>query len=154
MGGPFVSTLLELLDSQVGVKEDGGPNAGMPLMRYGLKGEAPAPWCARFVRWAFSECGRPLVGNAWKLGAVAYMREQCEASGWMVQGMPQPGDIVFFRTRIGSDAGKGHHVGIVTATDGHLFQTVEGNSGDAVKRRRYAITEPAVWGFARAPGPA
>ena len=48
--------------------------------------------------------------------------------------MPSPGDIIFF------DWGAGvHHVGIVVNVENGKVNTIEGNSGNAVRRRSYRI---------------
>ena len=147
---PFVSTLLEVLDGEVGVTEEPG-NTGVPFMRYALGGEVPAAWCARFVRWAFEKAGRPLPGNRWKNGSVNEMMVACTQAGWGVTG-PKPGAIVFFKTRGDSDRGPGRHVGVVTSVSGDMFQTIEGNAGGGVKvaRNSYRLDNPRIIGFAAA----
>lgn len=129
-------TPLEWAKTQLGVKEATGRNDGQPLMRYALKDEAPLPWCARFVRAAFVQAGTPLPGNRWKLGSVAYMEDQLKRAGrWAPPGYtPQPGDLVFFSWRAGSDAGRGRHVAIVERVDGDMLHTIDGNVDNAVVR--------------------
>lgn len=143
------SRIVERAASQVGVVEKPG-NTGIPLERYALHGEGPAPWCARFVRWLFVEEGRPLPGNRWELGSVQRMEDACRAAGYLV-AEPAPGDIVFFASRIGSDSGAGRHVGVVTAVSASRIQTIEGNSGNAVARRGYERSSRHIASYARIP---
>lgn len=148
---PFDALLIETAAGEVGVTEEPG-NRGVPLMRYGLDDEEPAPWCARFIRWLFDKCGRPLPGNKWKLGSVIYMMQCTTIAKWAVP-LPSPGCIVFFATRGDSDGGPGHHVGLVTAIEGDMIQTIEGNAGGgvAVVRNSYRRNHPRIIGFAKAP---
>lgn len=39
------------------------------------------------------------------------------------------------------------HVGIVERCDGTTVYTIEGNSGDAVKERSYAISSDSIMGY-------
>lgn len=135
--------------TQVGVAET-GDNGGVPLERYGLPGEDALPWCARFVRWVVNQAGAKIPGNQYELAAVRHMEEEFEHHGWLVMS-PQPGDIVFFKFRVNSDAGIGRHVGIVTGVTKNTVQTVEGNSGDKVRSRVYSLPCAAVTSFGRVP---
>jgi hypothetical protein len=139
--------IVELATAELGIRETGS-NAGIPLERYGLEGDVAAPWCARFVRWVLSTCGVSIPGNQYKLGSVQYMEDRFRDLGWLVES-PQPGDVVFFRSRIGSDAGVGRHVGIVTAVTRTTIKTVEGNSGDRVASRSYPFPCKSIASFGR-----
>lgn len=134
---------------QVGVKETGN-NGGVPLDRYGLKGEDPLPWCARFVRWVVGQAGAKLPGNQYDLASVQHMEDVFREHGWLVTD-PQPGDIVFFQRRIGSDSGAGRHVGIVTSFRKTTLQTVEGNTSNKVATRVYPYPAHEIASFGRIP---
>ena len=55
--------------------------------------------------------------------------------------VPSPGDIIFF------DWGAGvHHVGVVDVENGKV-NTIEGNSGNAVRRRSYRIGYGRIHGY-------
>ena len=129
-----------------GVREATGQNDGVPAERYN-DGERK-PWCASFVRYCFEEAGLRLPGNRHRLPSVAYMEEQLETAGARV-AEPAPGAIITFRARVGSDAGPGRHVGLVEAVDGLTITTIEGNSGNAVRRRTYRQwrSDPTIAGF-------
>jgi hypothetical protein len=146
-------TPLDIARSQVGVRELPG-NRGVPFERYALVGEDPLPWCARFCRWCWAEAGLRLPGNRWLIGRVAELVDALRVRGGILheRAVLEPGDLVFWRNRVGSDAGDGHHVGIIESIKGDDLVTIEGNLGDAVvrntKRKR---SDPDVWCFARWP---
>ena len=64
---------------------------------------------------------------------------------WQGAGsMPSPGAIIFFDW---DHDGTCDHVGIVERCDGTTVYTVEGNSGDAVRERSYAIRSDSIMGY-------
>ena len=64
---------------------------------------------------------------------------------WQGAGsMPSPGAIIFFDWE---HDGTCDHVGIVERCDGTTVYTIEGNSGDAVKERSYAISSNSIMGY-------
>lgn len=143
----------------VGMKEKGGPNQGPPVERFA--GGREERWCAHFVATLFREAGRPLPGDvdptvarANPIARVFTMWRELEKAGLVLEEptLPQRGDIVAFRMRMSSDPGDGWHCGIVSAVEGDLVQTIEGNSGDAVARRGYKLSDWRIVGFARVPG--
>jgi len=102
---------------------------------------AGEPWCAYFVSWAAAQAGAPLGENGEGLGSVAQITDWARRAGKLLPAgtTPRPGDLILFGT---------HHVGIVesVAADGTIT-TVEGNTGDAVRRRQRAPSEAT--GFVR-----
>ncbi len=145
---------LAAAQSQVGVTED-RENRGLPLTRYGLTDEDPLPWCARFVRWCFTQAGVRLPGNRYLIGNVWTMYNELDAVGALLpRGVPpEPGDIIFLSERGRSDGGTGQHVGIVESA-GIMPATVtsiDGNWGNAVKRVVRVRAHPAIKGYARYP---
>ena len=58
--------------------------------------------------------------------------------------IPAAGDIIFFDR--GND-GSIDHVGIVESVKKGTVNTVEGNSGDAVRRRSYPIGDSEIYGY-------
>lgn len=145
-------TPLDYARSQVGVAESGGPNRGDPFAFYSFPGEEPLPWCARFVRWCWESAGTPLPGNRWLIASVAELRAALEAHGALVPlEDARAGDLLILRQRGGSDAGHGHHVGIVeNATPGYI-ETIDGNLGDRVARIQRRRSDPAIWAVGRWP---
>jgi hypothetical protein len=102
---------------------------------------AGVPWCAYFVSWAAAQAGAPLGDHGQGLGAVAQIEDWARRTGKLLPAgaTPRPGDLILFGS---------HHVGIVesVAADGTIT-TVEGNSGNAVRRRERAPGEAT--GFVR-----
>jgi CHAP domain-containing protein len=102
---------------------------------------AGEPWCAYFVSWAAAQAGAPLGDNGEGLGSVAQITDWARRTGKLLpaNATPRPGDLILFGTQ---------HVGIVesVAADGTIT-TVEGNTGDAVRRRQRAPSEAT--GFVR-----
>lgn len=138
--------------SQIGVKETGA-NAGEPHTRFALRGESPAPWCARFVRWCFANAGASLPGNQWEIGNVAKMRAELAAQGCLLadDAKPVAGDIGFIKGRAESDAGTGNHVFLVEYVGSAVVRTIEGNLANEVKRFTRRLDDRRSWGFARWP---
>jgi cell wall-associated NlpC family hydrolase len=74
---------------------------------------------------------------------------RCAEQGWAVEGSQggrgaEPGDLVFFGT-----AEDLHHVGLVEGATVIQVRTVEGNSGDAVRRRAYGVGDARIFGLVR-----
>lgn len=141
---------LQAAQSQVGVREATGNNDGLPAQRY--SNGRREPWCANFVAWTFRQAGTPLPGNQRSLASVQYMEDQMKRTGQFHRGTPQPGDIIFFGNRGGSDRGGGRHVGIVERVENGKVYTIEGNSSNAVRRRSYDLNNPRISGYGRVGG--
>ena len=58
--------------------------------------------------------------------------------------IPQAGDIIFFDW---NGDNWSDHVGIVISSNGSTVETVEGNSGNAVKRKTYNINSYSIMGY-------
>lgn len=138
---------LRAAQSQIGVREASGNNDGLPSQRY--SGGRNQPWCADFVSWSFRQTGHELPGNQRRLAGVSYMESQMKAAGKLHKETPKPGDIIFFRNRMASDKGSGRHVGIVEKVEGGRVFTIEGNSGNSVRRRSYPLDATKITGYAR-----
>lgn len=145
----FSERFADIATSQLGVKEVAG-NKGLPFERYGIRGEDPLPWCARFVRWCLEMAGYKIPWNRYEMASVAYLEKQFIDRGWVVTE-PARGDIVFFKSRGKSDRGPGRHIGIVVKVWDTGFQTVEGNLGDKVAKMSYKHSTKNVSCFGRIP---
>jgi cell wall-associated NlpC family hydrolase len=105
-------------------------------------------WCACFVSWCASESGYIEAGIIPKFSycqtGISWFADagcwQDADSGYE----PRPGDIIFFDW---GDGGDSDHVGIVESCDGATVHTIEGNSGDAVRRSSYNINSAAIVGY-------
>lgn len=103
-------------------------------------------WCACFVSWCADQAGLIQSGAVSKFSLCTDGKNWFQNQGkWQGAGsMPSPGAIVFFDWE---HDGTCDHVGIVERCDGTTVYTIEGNSGDAVKERSYAISSNSIMGY-------
>lgn len=113
-------------------------------------------WCAVFVDWCLykaagndAEAAQKALCYTGPYGAgckssVTYYKE---AGRFHLRDgyTPKPGDQVFF----GASASTVHHTGLVESVNGTTVTTIEGNSGNAVKRRIYAINSDQIYGYGK-----
>lgn len=138
-------------------KREVGKNAGPYVAQVLGESEADAAklklaWCAaqawRFLEWG----GVEPPGNFWLCRSVAQFRAALLSVGALIDVEDlQPGDLVGWRGRNGSDTGGGNHMGIVDSRAGVLFRSIEGNAGDQVARRVHTISDPNLWFVGRWP---
>ena len=105
-------------------------------------------WCAIFVSWCEDKCGYIDVGKAPSFAMVSDGADWfAERGQWLdADAMPSAGYLIFFDW---DQDGDRDHVGIVTGVvDGMVF-TVEGNSSDRCRQKRYALDDPVIYGYAR-----
>lgn len=110
---------------------------------------ASTNWCAIFVSWCANEADILTTAetasppDVYKTASVNQMRQWYNdnhraftiSASETSSNYPQPGDLVTIRpTTTQVDHG---HIGIVVETDGNKITTVEGNTGDEVKRVVY-----------------
>ena len=122
-----------------------GNKGGEPFWSwYGFKNREE--WCALFVSWCEDQCGYLKSEAAPKFAIVSdgadwfVLRDQ-----WRLMGdTPEPGDLIFFDWD--QDGGR-DHVGIVTAVVDDKVFTVEGNSSDLCRQKRYFLDDPAIYGY-------
>ena len=103
-------------------------------------------WCACFVSWCADQAGLIQRGAVPKFSLCTDGKNWFQNQGrWQGAGsMPSPGAIIFFDW---DHDGMCDHVGIVERCDGTTVYTVEGNSGDAVRERNYAISSDSIMGY-------
>src|SRR3954470_17542672 len=84
-----------------------------------------APWCAYFVSYIARRAGAPIGAGGSGIGYVPYIRSWAkQTKRW--KATPRAGDLITFP----------QHVGIVESVyANHTLTTIEGNSGNAVRRR-------------------
>lgn len=104
------------------------------------------PWCACFVSWCENECGYLKTEKAPKFaGCGDGVRWFKSHNQWIKAGeTPKGGDIVFF------DWDNDHsvdHVGIVTGVVDDLLFTIEGNSSDRCRQKRYELDNKFIMGY-------
>lgn len=96
-------------------------------------------WCADFV----STCLRQSGGSPW--GHIASVRgiHDWAAQNGRLTNEPRPGDVILLRGVRGNLG----HTGFVEKIENGYVHTIEGNTGNAVQRRRYRIDSDKVQGF-------
>ena len=122
-----------------------GNKGGKPFWSwYGFKQREE--WCALFVSWCEDQCGYLKSEAAPKFAIVSdgadwfVLRDQ-----WRLMGdTPEPGDLIFFDWE---QDGARDHVGIVTAVVDDKVFTVEGNSSDLCRQKRYSLDDPVIYGY-------
>lgn len=103
-------------------------------------------WCACFVSWCADRCGLLEAGKAPKFAMVGDGASWFENKGQWLTGdeTPSAGDLIFFDW---DRDGLLDHVGIVSAVGDGLVYTIEGNSSDLVRYKRYAVGSPVISGY-------
>ena len=122
-----------------------GNKGGEPFWSwYGFKNREE--WCALFISWCEDQCGYLKSDAAPKFAIVSdgadwfVLRDQ-----WRLMGdTPEAGDLIFFDWD--QDGGR-DHVGIVTAVVDDKVFTVEGNSSDLCRQKRYYLDDPAIYEY-------
>jgi hypothetical protein len=154
---------LAIAVSKIGQAEVGGQNKG-PIVDWSITpwthAEAGewARWCAAFVSTCVLRAATPDQAIWWsKIGTTSAttLWKRCLASGWARKSLKlaAPGDIVFFTHGGDPSAVRGlRHVGLIEQIDAKEVHTVEGNAGDAVRRRVYPLSDPLIYGSAKVPG--
>jgi len=138
-----VDKLLAEARSHLGFHEGAG-NKNPFSKALGRPSEA---WCADFVSYCAKKAGFHL-NTASAQGVANIIKSQ---GNWKGRNNPQPGDAVTFRWD--GSHGWADHVAIVEKTfrkNGQLYiQTIEGNSGDMVRRKTYPANSSVINGYGR-----
>lgn len=109
-------------------------------------------WCDQFVDWCFYQlCGRNkdkaeyLECQTGNYGAgCGFSMKYYKAAG-RLDKTPKVGDQIFFKYT--NDSSTADHTGIVVRVTDSLIETVEGNSGNEVKRKAYQRTDKTIIGY-------
>lgn len=104
-------------------------------------------WCDVFVDWCFYKAfgkteGQRIECQTGDLGAGCKYSKQYYQNKGRCDRKPKVGDQIFF-----TSGGTISHTGIVTAVNGEKVSTVEGNSGDQVKKHTYSLSNSYVDSF-------
>lgn len=140
---------LDVARQEIGVAEDPPKsNRGARVEEY-QRGSAGQPWCAHFVSWCVARAGQSPFGH---LASVAALRDWARGRGKYLPASgsaPLAGDIFTMSRHDQSGREVGGHTGFVAAFDARTqrIRTVEGNAGDRVAERSYALS--ALDGFIR-----
>ena len=144
----IVEKALELAESQIGVRENGGSNDSAEIRKYKNGAANGNPWCASFTSWLYG-AGQG-SSNDKTFGYTASSQEikrQANSAGCYASKnsnyVPQKGDLAMW-----SKSASTGHVGIVSEvySDGS-FDVIEGNSGNSVKKRHYSSKHSVGGGF-------
>lgn len=105
-------------------------------------------WCAIFVSWCAEQCGLLDSGALPKFSGVGTGVNWFQSRGQWLPGSatPEPGMLIFFKW-YGSDSLIADHVGIVERVENGRVYTIEGNSGDMVRRNSYPIGYGEIKGY-------
>lgn len=108
-------------------------------------------WCDQFVDWCFFRlCGSKdkaeyIECQTGKYGAgCGFSLKYYKAAG-RFDKTPKVGDQIFFK--YSNDDSTADHTGIVVRVANGLVETVEGNSGNEVKRKAYQQTDKTIIGY-------
>lgn len=108
-------------------------------------------WCACFVSWCANECGYLESGVIPRFAGCSIGIQWFQSRGlWQDKDYePRPGDIIFFDWDDEDDGQDGvpDHVGIVEKVENDIIYTVEGNSGNSCRERRYSIGHYEIYGY-------
>lgn len=110
-------------------------------------------WCACFVSWCANECGYIDAGVIPRFAGCVNGAQWFKDRGlWQDNSyVPRSGDIIYFDWdhKGGSEPqdGLADHVGIVEKVENGFVYTIEGNSGDSCRERRYPIGHYEIYGY-------
>lgn len=101
-------------------------------------------WCGMFVAYCANKAGVPVSVIPKSASVSGYLSFAKDKARFKAKGSgykPKAGDIMIQKS------GGASHVGIVTKGGDSTFETIEGNSGDAVKSRSYSVSNANLTGF-------
>lgn len=108
-------------------------------------------WCDQFVDWCFFKlCGNKdraeyIECQTGNFGAgCGFSLKYYKAAGRFDKN-PKVGDQIFFK--YSNDDSTADHTGIVVRVTDSLIETIEGNSGNEVKRKAYQRTDKTIIGY-------
>lgn len=154
----YASKVVEQAKKWIGCKESDDSfkkiidtyNAHKPLAR-GYKVKYTDEWCATFVSACAikcgytdimpTECGCEKMIELYKKLGIWVENENCT---------PKAGWIIFYDWQddgVGDNKGWSDHVGVVEKVEGSTIHVIEGNYGQAVKRRKIAVNAKYIKGY-------
>jgi len=103
-------------------------------------------WCAIFVSWCAEQCGYIESGTVPSFAMVGDGASWFEdRDQWLDNtAVPEAGDLIFFDWE--QDDGL-DHVGIVSTVIDDTVFTIEGNSSDRCRMKRYKLGDPVISGY-------
>ena len=110
-------------------------------------------WCDQFVDWCFFKlCGSKdkaeyLECQTGNYGAgCGFSLKYYKAAG-RFDKTPKVGDQIFFKYNLNDASYTADHTGIVVRVTDKLIETIEGNSGNEVKRKAYQRNDKTIIGY-------
>lgn len=156
--GKYASEMVKLMQSWVGKNEADKSHQGIidiynahkPLAR-GYKVKYSDAWCATTVSAASIQLGyTDIIPTECGCGQMIELFKQIGSWQENDAHVPAPGDIIFYDW---GDSGKGdntgwpEHVGVVEKIEGTKITVIEGNYGNAVKRRVISVNSKNLRGY-------
>lgn len=154
--GVWHKDILKIAETQLGyresslnyiVLEDGETTKG--YSRYGQwYGDNYGDWCAMFVAFCLEYAEVEGVPYDASCSRFIELLQEAELYAEADTYTPREGDLIFFDYEGDNSP---DHIGIVEKTeDGKVF-TIEGNSGDAVARNEYELTDESIFAYGKLP---
>ena len=124
-----------------------GETGGQPYWSaYGFTSRVA--WCACFVQWCMNNSGvSDLYAHSANNAYCPTLTKWFSDNGrWASGGFTDmvAGDTIFFDWE---GDGSPDHIGLVIGRDDTYVYTVEGNSGDAVRAKKYALNSSVIYGY-------
>lgn len=113
-----------------------------------------ADWCAQFPTWCvWKLTGKNkkkteyilCVGGDLSAGCGFALKYYKQAGRF--DKTPKVGDQIFFKYNLNDTSYTADHTGIVVRVTDSLIETIEGNSGNEVKRKAYQRTDKTIIGY-------
>ena len=154
----YASKVVEQAKSWIGCKESNGThkpiidiyNGHKPLAR-GYKVKYTDEWCATFVSAVAIKLGyTKIIPTECSCTKMIELFKQLGTWNESDSRTPKPGDIIFYDwndSGSGDNKGVSDHVGIVEKLSGNTITVIEGNYGEAVKRRTIAVNGKFIRGY-------
>lgn len=103
-------------------------------------------WCAIFVSWCGEQCGLIDSGDTTSFAMVGDGARWFENKDlWLDKNsVPAAGDLIFFDWEQNDSL---DHVGIVSTVIDDTVFTIEGNSSDRCRMKRYKLGDPVISGY-------
>ena len=147
-----LSEFLKVAESHVGENGD---------WTYKISGLSKGqPWCAAFINACAKTVGglvNVIIPQTYGAGDVPRIGVHNKWGLW-IEGphkgnivTPQPGDMILFRweSYSGVDTYFSDHIGVVKEVYNNIVYTIEGNSGNRVRKREYSIGNRCINGYYR-----
>ena len=153
--GNWRKDLLSIAESQLGYRES---ERNFILNRDGVRhgytryghwfGAEYQDWCAIFICFCLDYAGIPEEAFPRSDKSSDWRRQLRRLEAYEEAGNgyePRPGDLIFFRTE--EDEERPEHIGIVEKVIDGTVHTIEGNSGERVRRCEYALDDAMIVGY-------